>query len=78
MDTIDFPRSSLTFRIDCEKQPPKTVSHKPPLSLNNVRIPVDCHCQIAKKETDSTHEFVLGANCKTERVGAGSLQALQR
>lgn len=72
MEIINFPRSSLTFRIDRQVQPPKTVSHKPPLSLNNARIPLDCHCRITEKKTLVAQEFVLGVNCKTERVGADS------
>lgn len=66
---IDFSRSFLTFRIDILKKPPATVSHKPPFTLNNARIPLDCRCEITDKRTGQAHEFVLGVNCKTERVG---------
>jgi len=69
MKTIDFSRSFFTFRIDTLKRPPKTVSHKPPFSLNNARIPVECVCEIKHKKTSVSQTFVLGANCKTERVG---------
>lgn len=69
MKTVDFANSFLTFRIDTEKKPPQTVSHKPPFSLNNARIPLDCRCQITEKETGQVQSFFLGANCKTERVG---------
>lgn len=67
--TIDFSQSFVTFRIDADKKPPKTVSHKPPFSLNNARIQVECHCRIEEKESGHVQEFVLGASCKTERVG---------
>lgn len=69
MKTFDFSRSYLTFRIDTEKKPPKTVSHKPPYSLNNARIQVDCCCTVTEKATAWSQQFVLGASCKTERVG---------
>lgn len=69
MNTIDFARSFLTFRIDLLKKPPKTVSHKPPYTLNNARIPLDCHLTISEKKTDFTVFYVLGVSCKTERVG---------
>jgi hypothetical protein len=69
METVDFPRSFLTFRIDLLKKPPKTVSHKPPYTLNNARIPLDCCLTISEKDAPFSVEFVLGVNCKTERVG---------
>jgi len=69
MKAIDFSRSFFTFRIDTLKKPPKTVTHKPPFSLNNARIPVECVCEIKHKQTDVAQTFVLGANCKTELVG---------
>ena len=68
-NTVDFARSFLTFRIDVEKRPPKTVSHKPPFSLNNARIQLECRCNILDKASGVSRRFVLGASCKTERVG---------
>src|SRR5690349_18419348 len=69
MKTINFSRSFFTFRIDTLKKPPKTVSHKPPFSLNNARIPIECVCEMKDKNTGNTQTFFLGSNCKTERVG---------
>ncbi|MCH2201151.1 MAG: hypothetical protein MK102_04220 [Fuerstiella sp.] len=69
MVTIDFSRSFLTFRIDTEKKPPQTASHKPAYSLNNARIQIECRLQVTDRKTDLTQSFVLGASCKTERVG---------
>lgn len=69
MQTIDFARSFLTFRIDTQARPPTTVSHRPPFSLNNARIQIECRCVVTEIDTDWTETFVLGANCKTERVG---------
>ncbi|MEO2045289.1 MAG: hypothetical protein ABGX16_01800 [Pirellulales bacterium] len=69
MNTLEFHRSFITFRIDTLKKQPKTVSHEPPFTLNNSRLPLECRCRITEKETEKTQEFFLGANCKTERVG---------
>ena len=65
----DFARSFVTFRLDFERKPPVTVSHEPPFSLNNARIQLDCRCVLRRKSDDRTETFVLGASCKTERVG---------
>jgi hypothetical protein len=67
--TIDFSRSFVTFRIDAIKKPPKTVSHQPPFSLNNARIQLECVCWVTEKSSGCEQRFVLGASCKTERVG---------
>lgn len=69
MQIPDFSRSFLTFRIDLHKQPAITVSHKPPFSLNNARIQLESRCLIHDRQTDVHTEYVLGASCKTERVG---------
>lgn len=69
MKTVNFQRSFVTFRIDTEKKQPQTVSHKPPFSLNNARIPIECRCVVTEKATDRSQVFVMGASCKTERVG---------
>lgn len=70
MKTVDFPRSSLTFRIDRAKKSATTGSHEPPYTLNNARIPLDSRCSIQEKESGVVHEFVLGVACRTEVVGA--------
>jgi len=69
MDTIDFARSFVTFRIDTLKKPPITVTHRPPFSLNNARIQVDCRLEVVEKRSGSRREFLMGASCKTEQVG---------
>ena len=50
--------------------PPRTLSHRPPYPMNNSRIPIESRCPILDRETGPTQTFVLGASCKTERVGA--------
>lgn len=69
---LDFARSTLTFRIDLDKIPPRTLSHRPPYPMNNARVVLDCRCRITDRSTGRIHTIVLGASCKTERVGADS------
>ncbi|MFP6619730.1 MAG: hypothetical protein VB877_10325 [Pirellulaceae bacterium] len=69
MKTINFNSSYVTFRIDTERKTPQTVTHKPPYTLNNARIPVECVCTVTEKSSQEIQVFVLGASCKTERVG---------
>jgi len=68
-EVCDFNRSFLRFRINTELKPLKTVSHKPPFSVNNVRVPLDCRLLIRDSQSGVTTQMVLSANCKTERVG---------
>ena len=72
MNTFDFNRSFFTFRIDTLVKQPLTVTHKPPFNLNNARIPIECRCVVTEKATGESQAFVLGASCKTERVGVES------
>ncbi len=69
MQAIDFHNSYLGWRIDWDVLPPDTASHRPPWALNEVRIPIECRCMVTEKASGASGEFVLGANCKTERVG---------
>ncbi len=69
MRTIDFSRSFLRFRTDNLNKPSRTTSHQPPYTLNNCVISIECRCRITDRETDAVQQFVLGAGCKTERVG---------
>ena len=69
---LDFARSTMTFRIDIEVVPPRTLSHQPPYPMNNARVVLDCRCRITDLATGRTHTIVLGASCKTERVGANA------
>lgn len=69
MQTVDFGRSFLNFRIDYAKKPAETASHEPPSTLNNARILLECVCEITEGCSGISRAFVLGASCKTERVG---------
>lgn len=72
MQVLDFPRSSVTWRIDLDELPPATLSHRPPYPMNNSRIALESRCTVRDEETGRTQSFVLGASCKTEQVGAAS------
>ena len=69
MKACDFSRSFLTFRIDLKEQQPTTLSHKSPTTLNNARISLECICNLENSKTGESFRYVLGASCKTERVG---------
>ncbi len=70
MKIPNFAHSFLTFRIDWEKQPRTTLSHKPPFTLNNARIQLESRCQIHDRSSGRKTDYVLGASCKTEQVGS--------
>ena len=70
MRILDFGRSSVMFRIDLDRMPPRTLSHKPPYPMNNARVQLDSRLRITERGTGRVHAFVLGVSCKTERVGA--------
>ena len=69
MNTYDFNRSYLRFRVDLNQQAAITLSHKMPTTVNNVRITVECRCEIVDRKKNSRTVYALGASCKTERVG---------
>ena len=70
MKVLDFGRSSVTFRIDLDRMPPLTLSHRPPYALNNARVQLESRLRITERQSGAVHAFILGASCKTERVGA--------
>ncbi len=68
MDTCDFGRSFIRWRLDVEKKPPVTVSHKPPFTVNNVRMPLECRAELTDLKTGQISEYGMGTACKSERV----------
>jgi hypothetical protein len=70
MQTIDFSRSYLRFRVDPRVQPAITVTRPMPTSELNVRITLECRCDLHNGDTNARYEYVLCASCKTELVGA--------
>ena len=72
MKVLEFARSTITFRIDLDVIPPRTLSHQPPFQMNNARVQIDGMCRVTERASGRVHTFVLGGDCKTERVGATS------
>lgn len=64
----DFARSYVRFRMDTLKKPPVTVSQKLPMTLNNVRGPLECVAVLTALETGQNQRFGLMASCKSEQV----------
>jgi hypothetical protein len=64
----DFERSCLRFRIDTTKKPPKTVSRKLPMTLNNVRMSLDARAVLTHKTSGRVNDYVLSSSCKSEQV----------
>ena len=69
MKAVDFSKSFIHWRVDSFVKPIRTVSHPPPFPLNNARVVVESVCRITDKRDGTSHEFALGASCKTEKVG---------
>lgn len=70
MKVLEFARSTVTFRLDLDKLPPRTLSHRPPYPMNNARAQLESRCRVTERDTGRVHTIVLGVVCKTERVGA--------
>ena len=62
----DFARSFIRWRHDTTKKRLLTVSKPVPTTLNNVRMPLECLATVVRD--GFSHEFGLGASCKTEQV----------
>jgi len=72
VQVCDFSRSFLRWRVDTLKKPPITVSRPLPMTLNNVRMPLDCRTIITDERTGWRTEIALGASCKAEQVWVDS------
>jgi hypothetical protein len=70
MRVLEFARSTVTFRIDLDKKPPRTLSHKPPYPMNNARVVLESRLRVTERTTHRVWTFFHAASCKTERVGA--------
>ena len=72
METHDFSRSFVSFRLDLNEKPPKTLSHTPPTVVNNGRLQVACITAVTDNRDRSRRTYVLTESCKSEQVGAES------
>ena len=64
----DFERSCVRWRIDTTKKAVLTVSHPLPMTLNNVRAPLDARVVLTEQATGVEREYVLTVSCQTEQV----------
>lgn len=64
----DFAHSFIRWRIDTLEKPVVTVSRPLPMTLNAVRVPLDCRTVITHEATGMVQEIALGVSCKTEQV----------
>lgn len=63
MQTCDFRGSFLFFEVDHDQA--ITVTAKQPIPHNQVRIALECRCEVTDQ---GPAQYVLGASCKTEKV----------
>lgn len=68
MQVCDFTHSYIRWRIDTLKKPVLTVSRPLPMTLNEVRAPLECRAVVTEEATGRTREVVLGVSCRTEQV----------
>lgn len=64
----DFGRSFVRWRLDTTKKPALTVSQPLPMTLNNVRAPLDARAVLTELATGREHDFALTVSCKAEQV----------
>lgn len=64
----DFTRSYVRWGIDLQRLQPVTVSHKPPFTLNHVRVEAECLVEVTRRDNGIMATYLLGASCKTEQV----------
>ncbi len=67
MKVCDFSRSFIRWRVDTQKKPALTVSQKLPMTLNNVRVPIECRLELVDPQ-GKKNAYVLTASCKSEQV----------
>lgn len=68
VEVCNFSKSFIRWGVDTKSRMPLTVSHKPPFTLNHVRVTAECLAEVRNYETDETTSYLLGASCKTEHV----------
>ena len=69
MQITDFTQSYFHFEVDLNVRPAITVTASQPWTMNQVRIPLECRCEVTDPASGATTSYVLAASCKTEKVG---------
>jgi len=67
----DFIHSYFRFYLDFEQSQPGSISNKPPVRTNRVRVTLESICRLTHRPTEKTTTYALSAPCRTEQVGAG-------
>jgi len=67
----DFSQSYFRFFLDFAQAQPTSISNKPPVQSNRVRVSLESICHLGNRSTGKTTTYALSAPCRTERVGAG-------
>lgn len=68
VEITDFERSCVRWRIDTTKKAALTVSRPLPMTLNNVRAPLDARAVLTEQATGVAREYVLTVSCQAEQV----------
>ena len=71
MKLLEFARSTILFRIDLDVLPPRDT--EPQAAVRDEQRPHPDRQRVPDHRTrqrSTVHTFVLGSDCKTERVGA--------
>jgi hypothetical protein len=68
MQACDFRNSFMFFEVDHSRA--TTVTAKQPVKHNQVRIPLECRCEVTAPGArgGTTEHYALTASCKTEKV----------
>lgn len=71
MNAPDFTHSYFRFFLDFENSQAASISNKPPVRTNRVRVTLESICRLTHRPSDRTTTYALSAPCRTEQVGAG-------
>jgi len=70
MNVPDFTRSYFRFFLDIENHQAGSISNKPPVRANRVRVTLESICRLKHRPSEKTIVYALSAPCRTEQVGA--------
>ena len=71
MKSPDFTRRYFRFFLDFENSQAASLSNKPPVRTNRVRVSLESVCNLTHRPSERTTTYALSAPCRTEQVGAG-------
>jgi len=71
MNAPDFVHSYFRFYLDLEQAQPDSISNKPLVRTNRIRVVLESLCRLTHRPSEQTTTYALSAPCRTEQVGAG-------